>query len=518
MSSNKLYVFGIGGTGSRVLKSLTMLLAAGVECGADTIVPIIIDRDMQNEDLTRTKLLIDDYIAAYEIAEKTKKNRFCKTRIKKLGGRLELALQGDAKQFSEFIGKETMTPENQALVDMLFSKETLTLDMTAGFQGNPNIGSVVLNQFDDNDIFKEFSNDFESGDKIFIISSIFGGTGASGFPLLIKVLNEKKPDADKQGLKNWGKINNAPKGAVSILPYFKVGSSEDSLVNSDTFTDKTKAALSYYKTLNKQLDTLYYIGDKNPSTFEHHKGGEKQRNDAHFIELVAALSILDFVNPNKTKDNIHKAIDIPNSQKVTRENTTYAEYGFLPDKGMENSTVIDFTNLGNETKELLVESITRFAMFCKYMGYSRTWNALKEKYEVEKLDDNVFDKEYSKQPYSHLLGESAQKLKSKITKLLDLQAKFYEWLIEMDSSRHSRKFYPLNLEKTTPFDFVKGEINDKIVVAPKRGEEIRRVKGWARVDNALNKQILNTDESLEAEERFLDAFYLATKSLINFKN
>ena len=39
---SKLYVFGIGGTGSRVLRSLTMLLASGVECKADTIVPIII--------------------------------------------------------------------------------------------------------------------------------------------------------------------------------------------------------------------------------------------------------------------------------------------------------------------------------------------------------------------------------------------------------------------------------------------------------------------------------------------
>jgi len=53
----KLYVFGIGGTGSRVLKSLTMLLAAGVDCGVDTIVPIIVDRDLSNRDLTRTKLL-----------------------------------------------------------------------------------------------------------------------------------------------------------------------------------------------------------------------------------------------------------------------------------------------------------------------------------------------------------------------------------------------------------------------------------------------------------------------------
>ena len=59
---SKLYVFGIGGTGSRVIRSLTMLLAAGVECN-DTIVPIIIDRDLANADLTRTANLIEDYIS-----------------------------------------------------------------------------------------------------------------------------------------------------------------------------------------------------------------------------------------------------------------------------------------------------------------------------------------------------------------------------------------------------------------------------------------------------------------------
>ena len=43
---SKLYVFGIGGTGSRVIKSLTMLLASGVRMKSDAIVPIIIDPDV----------------------------------------------------------------------------------------------------------------------------------------------------------------------------------------------------------------------------------------------------------------------------------------------------------------------------------------------------------------------------------------------------------------------------------------------------------------------------------------
>ena len=59
----KLYIFGIGGTGSRVLKAFTMLLAAGVklENQIETIIPIIIDPDISNGDKTRTNKILSLY-------------------------------------------------------------------------------------------------------------------------------------------------------------------------------------------------------------------------------------------------------------------------------------------------------------------------------------------------------------------------------------------------------------------------------------------------------------------------
>lgn len=57
----KIYIFGIGGTGSRVIKSLTMLLAAGVKMNSDAIVPIIIDPDVAAADLTRTVDVMHTY-------------------------------------------------------------------------------------------------------------------------------------------------------------------------------------------------------------------------------------------------------------------------------------------------------------------------------------------------------------------------------------------------------------------------------------------------------------------------
>ena len=70
----KLYIFGIGGTGARVLRSFTMMMSAGVNIGADEIVPIIIDPDASNADLTRTVALMNNYRAIHSALSFTKDN------------------------------------------------------------------------------------------------------------------------------------------------------------------------------------------------------------------------------------------------------------------------------------------------------------------------------------------------------------------------------------------------------------------------------------------------------------
>src|SRR5256885_1493708 len=49
------FVFGIGGTGARVIRALTMLLSSGVVLDhPGRIIPVIIDVDAENEDTSRT--------------------------------------------------------------------------------------------------------------------------------------------------------------------------------------------------------------------------------------------------------------------------------------------------------------------------------------------------------------------------------------------------------------------------------------------------------------------------------
>lgn len=501
---SKLYVFAIGGTGSRVLRSLTMLLSTGVDCGIDTIVPIVIDRDVSNRDYTRTQELIQDYIAVHEMAAKTGENKFFKTKIELLNNKLCLQLYDNTEKFDDFIGKGTLSRENNALIEMLFSKKTLNLDMTAGFQGNPNIGSVVLNQFDDSDVFKAFANNFQDGDKIFIISSIFGGTGASGFPLLQKTLHTPNlRDSQNKALSNWGLVNKAPMGAITVLPYFNVKSATDgSLVNSDTFIDKTKAALSYYKNLDKNLDVLYYIADSNPTSYDHHKGGDKQRNNAHFIELASAISILDFINPLKTSINFNRDTQGNIIQTIYKE--------FAINSNNDSGKGLNLNNLSDETKKLIITPFTRFALFSKYMGFLAIEKNVNGK-TFKKIEetDSIFNKQYKHQPYSKINSWNKKIVENdNIKKLKNVQEKYLSWLLEMEEQ--SRMFTPYNLENKSAFDFVRGEIN---IVNPSKWNDML-FSNWAKVDNELNRQIHNVDKSFTEEEQFIELFFRTTKALI----
>ena len=57
----KTFIFAIGGTGSRVLRSLTMLMASGVKGMTEDICPIIIDYDLHNGDKDRAITCMKKY-------------------------------------------------------------------------------------------------------------------------------------------------------------------------------------------------------------------------------------------------------------------------------------------------------------------------------------------------------------------------------------------------------------------------------------------------------------------------
>lgn len=319
---NNLYVFAIGGSGERVMRSFIMLLAAGVKLGANKVVPIFVDNDAESAALARCRSLIKYYNASAKIHGKMGIGTVChqydaKSRASFFQTTIEepifLNIAGDQiGNLKSIIGTSLSVddPVQKDILeerDLLFSEDDLEMKLTVGFVGNPNIGSVVLNSLSFTDSkFADVLTNAGQNDGVMVIGSLFGGTGASGFPLIVN--NFMQP----------GATNRPTIGGVALLPYFEFGTEDEYKdtekiidttkydVNSDSFSIKTRAALMYYDDYMKGMDFLYYVGDDTRSIFPHYVGGHKQDNPVHLVELLGAMSIIDFSNQNNQPSIVYK--------------------------------------------------------------------------------------------------------------------------------------------------------------------------------------------------------------------
>ena len=458
----KLYIFGIGGTGSRVLRSFTMILASGVKVGVDEIVPIIIDPDASNADLTRAVSLMNNYRSIRsKLSFIDEGNQFFRKELTQLLTNYTLRIQDtDNKTFKQFIDLPSMDKASQAMMRMLFSEKNLSSSMEVGFKGNPNIGSVVLNQIVNSNDFQEFANNFESGDKIFIVSSIFGGTGASGFPLLLKTLRtgDSFPNNDI--------INKAEIGAITILPYFKLKADDDSEIDSSTFISKTKSALTYYEnniSRNGSINALYFLGDNMSGSYENHEGGSAQQNDAHLIEFLAATAIVDFSNKEHT-------------------NTVNKEFGLRDLTGS-----VTFDSFYDEQRRLLFAPLSQFLLLSYCLTYKYDY------YSSKSFNANN----------DHFNGLYESTFMSNIK---TIAGSYIEWLKEMEDNKRSLDLFNLD-RKDKPFDLITG-LTPKRIFSTKSDYDL--------VTDRLNSSI-NKCHSKEDCNKFLEMFYIGTSRLISEK-
>ncbi len=494
----RLFIFAIGGTGSRVLKSLTMLLAAGVKPNSDTefeIVPIIIDPHKSNEDLKRTARMLENYQAIAERAGAD--SGFFGTRIttldklvtsqNRLSGSFTFNLQEVANtQFKDYIDFAQLSEPNRALADILFSGKSinkrdeevnlLDVEMDIGFVGNPNIGSVVLNQFKDSEEFKEVASNFNADDRIFIISSIFGGTGAAGFPTILKNIRDAMNNRNIDGK---GFLQNAKIGAITVLPYFNIEKDPNSPIQKSDFIAKTKAALYYYKdnvTGNNSVNALYYINDDySGKPYKNDAGNEGQKNDAHFIEMVSALSVIDFLEmPDRDLESAGGKAVKP----------IYKEFGMKND-----SADFKFSDFEDNTEYKISLRLSQFALFKKFLD--------------ERLNESI-----EKQAWSNdaptidraFLSDSFYR-----TNLSEFMTGFGNWLKEMSSNR--RGFTPFNLNST-----IDSLVVDKTV---KSGWFDKKVD-YAYYDDGLSKQSKGKTFP-SAEQKIIKLFYDTTEEILTEK-
>jgi hypothetical protein len=419
---NKLYIFAIGGTGVRVMKAITFLLASGVKLKNDfEIVPIIVDPHAENENLKEVNKLLRLYDKIREAIGES--DHFFHTKIRTLKSLSEndtitdsyfFRLGGTQNQeFKDFLSFDSLSPESQALVRTLFSDIHLNTDMDIGFVGNPNMGSVVLNQFKNSQEFKSFANNFSKGDRIFIISSIFGGTGAAGFPIILKNIRRAENDPS---LSNKSLLKNAPIGGLTVQPYFGVDADGESAIQKADWMLKTKSAFEYYQkavTSNQDpsINAMYYLSDTLTKSYDNDPGENGQKNPAHLVELIGALMLFDFANTNESllETNNGKPVD-PFAR----------EFGVL-----NNKRELSFLDFGDGTRKMISRPLTKLFFTLKYLQ--------------ESLEENKSQPFTKKQPELDNSFFSSAFYENQITRFFAL---FDSWLKDME--QNERAFKPFH--------------------------------------------------------------------------
>ena len=356
-----LYIIAIGGSGERILKSFVMLMTAGVPVGAEHIHPVIIDNDEDSHALTQCLDLIRFYRSNPTSSQPKEHGRTGAHHLYNM-------ISADASDWGSFFSAIIDEPvvlnragseignlanviggiddESNPLykivkeeLDLLFTQDDLDMPLNVGFVGNPNIGSIVLNSLSlQEDAFKEIKDNLSSNDGVIVLGSLFGGTGAAGIPLVVNTLHAIAP------------ANRPTIGTVAVLPYFKLqGEDKANIidverwdVNSDSFETKTRAALMYYDQYMKdQTDYQYYAGDGDAKdVFDHNVGGDSQNNRTHIVELLSAMSIIDF------------------SKQSSHGNVTYK----IPIWGINQSDGVSSTNISGASNAEVKKALAKFQM------------------------------------------------------------------------------------------------------------------------------------------------------------
>ena len=382
---NTTYIFAIGGTGSRVLRSMTMFLASGCAGTAvpSQIVPIILDYDRTNGDLTRTTEVLECYEkihnAIYNDGTDQDQQTFFGTPIIKIKDKANAGLANQGIQFSpksgydaylnkqqydilfsDFLGYDTMNEQNgsaetQKLLSSLYNDSPaddplteLQMNFSQGFLGCPNIGCLVSRHFTDTPEYKSAVACCDpKTDKILIIGSIFGGTGASGIPMLLDALR-----ADNR-------LNGVKIGVLAMLPYYQIVIDTKSPIDSRTFIAKTKAAIAAYElpgSVYDKADRVYFVGDgDNTQPIQNNPGNAAQKNDALFAEFGAAMCAIDFVQTSV--------------QNIQGTGQAY-EFGYDPKQKagiVTNARSIKWDDFyAAETITPYIEPLMRFTIFEKF--------------------------------------------------------------------------------------------------------------------------------------------------------
>lgn len=517
----KNFLVGIGGSGARVTEAAIFLGAAGI--GPDKLFLFLIDPDKGNGNLGRTSRLMSAYLDCRKkfVPHESGIGLFHTDLVvpEEEKDRIWSIFEKPKMTLGEWIGFDGLNEESQRdekdFMSILFSKQELTTELDMGFRGHPSIGSVVMTELPENNypfklLWDEIPESKAFDIRLFLVGSVFGGTGAAGFPTLGHRNTLKFNAAKGATINEKDSISRILLGGSLILPYFKVvknDQQQDMHVTSGDFPIATKAALEFYDTKdNLGFDQLYFIGDSlSQSVGDFSVGSTSQENKPHYIEIVSSLAAFDFFRQPASE----KKAEDPQYFIAKRENEKITWSSFPFSRNEENIS---------QVQDQFKTRLTAMTVFSyALVTYGRS---------MLNPEEDARNKMEFKHPwyehFNHTKGnneflnprtpDNADFLK----KMVEFCEQFLDWIIALSDYDNVAL-----IDKTKLTD---GKRNWKspvnLTLIGELLKENSHKRGWADKDgflqalNAedLNKRISKNTKSMSAANRFLNLFYEASES------
>jgi hypothetical protein len=293
------YVIGVGGSGARAVEALIHLCAAGLAPKkVENIKFVMVDPDTANSSWTRTAEIAKIYADLREVPKGP--CDFQRLLIERLGGVWSPFgdAKADAQKLEQLFNYPALPSESRCLFDQLYTPEQRGAKLDIGFRGRPSIGAAIFGATLDmakvepwTGLVADIATATAGGERVwvFILGSLFGGTGASGLPTIARML-ASAPSVTRA---------NMAIGGAFLLPYFQftVPPNPGHAVYADSlaFPRQTRQALEFYGLMPTDYNRIYAVGVDQPMsqrTFS--VGGADQINRAHVVELLSALAAMDF--------------------------------------------------------------------------------------------------------------------------------------------------------------------------------------------------------------------------------
>lgn len=393
----KYFVMGIGGTGMRCIESLIHLCAMGMF--DDTEIHLLaLDTDKNNGNFSRLKEVKEAYVNAKNTDKAGRTaltDTFFSADIKYYEFSPDYEKKSTFNEVFNYGNTKYNNPEEADLADLVLTNNVENFNLRHGYRAQTHLGSMMMYHSIIEATRSRMDNELKhflqvliaeansgSDPKVFILGSVFGGTGASSIPIIPQAISEAA-SIMSNGSANI--LSRAYFGSTLLTAYFhfKAPSADELkdqkvIATSDKFALNSQVAMMFYDddtTVKSTYQRFYMMGTDgqgwDPMVREKDKitktitGGGDQKNDSHYIELLAACAALDFYHAdiahlkqnksNNTTDYVYRAID--NSNKFEFKDFVGTKDNYDKEFAKKFGMLIAFSFLCNNPDNDFVESV-----------------------------------------------------------------------------------------------------------------------------------------------------------------